>query len=578
MADFSADLTNPAVGQTVTFTDLSANNPTSWSWDFSPATVTYLGGTTSVSQNPQVQFSAGGLYTVTLTATNASGSDGETKTDYISVLFAPVTDFSADNTNPAIGQTVTFTDLSTNNPTSWSWDFSPATVNYVGSTTSASQNPQVQFSAGGLYTVTLTATNASGSDGETKTDYISVLFAPVADFSADITNPAIGQTVTFTDLSANNPTSWSWDFSPATVTYVGGTTSASQNPQVQFSAGGLYTVTLTATNASGSDGETKTDYISVLFAPLADFSADNTNPAIGQTVTFTDLSANNPTSWSWDFSPATVTYVGGTTSASQNPQVQFSAGGFYTVTLTSTNASGSDGETKTDYLLVSNPIINLDITVYLEGPFNGSVMNALPITFIPFSQPYNITPWNYNGSESVGAIPNANVVDWVLVELRDAADAASATFATMMDRQAAFLLSNGKVVGLDGASTLQFTNSLTQQLFVVIWHRNHLGVMSASFLTESGGTYSYDFSTGASQAYGSTGAHKQIGSGVWGMTGGDGNCDGTINTTDKIPIWEMKAGKQGYFGSDYNFDAQVDNKDKNDIWILNEGAGCQVPN
>jgi hypothetical protein len=164
----------------------------------------------------------------------------------------------------------------------------------------------------------------------------------------------------------------------------------------------------------------------------------------------------------------------------------------------------------------------------------------------------------------------------VLVELRDAADAASAVSATMMDRQGAFLLSNGKVVGLDGVSHLQFNNALTQQLFVVIWHRNHLGVMSSGFLTETAGLYSYNFSSAATQAYGSTAAHKQIGPGIWGMMGGDGNHDSNITEADKSPLWDIEAGTQGYLDSDYNLDAQSDNKDKDDIWTPNLGAGSQV--
>ena len=88
--------------------------------------------------------------------------------------------------------------------------------------------------------------------------------------------------------------------------------------------------------------------------PVADFSADNTNPTTSQTVTFTDTSSNSPTSWSWSFSPNTVTYVNGTSSTSQNPQVVFDSEGLYTVTLTATNAYGSDDEVKTDYINVSN--------------------------------------------------------------------------------------------------------------------------------------------------------------------------------------------------------------------------------
>lgn len=67
----------------------------------------------------------------------------------------------------AAGSTVQFTDTSTNSPTSWLWNFGD-------STTSTAQNPTKTYSTPGTYTVTLTATNAGGSDGETKTGYIVV--------------------------------------------------------------------------------------------------------------------------------------------------------------------------------------------------------------------------------------------------------------------------------------------------------------------------------------------------------------------------------------------------------------------
>lgn len=90
-------------------------------------------------------------------------------------------------------------------------------------------------------------------------------------------------------------------------------------------------------------------------APVANFMANNTTPCIGATVTFTDISTNTPTSWAWTFSPTSVTYVGGTTAASQNPQVQFSTVGPYTVTLVATNGIGSDSEIKTNYIIPISP-------------------------------------------------------------------------------------------------------------------------------------------------------------------------------------------------------------------------------
>ncbi len=92
---------------------------------------------------------------------------------------------------------------------------------------------------------------------------IDFAVAPVANFSADITSSGVNQTVTFSDLSYNIPTSWLWSFSPSTVTYVGGTSATSENPQVEFTSTGDYTVQLTATNAHGNDAESKADYVTV---------------------------------------------------------------------------------------------------------------------------------------------------------------------------------------------------------------------------------------------------------------------------------------------------------------------------
>ncbi len=80
--------------------------------------------------------------------------------------------------------------------------------------------------------------------------------APVAQFSGTPTTGPAPLAVTFTDQSTNTPTSWSWTFGD-------GGTSTARNPSHTYSAVGTYTVTLTATNAAGSDGETKTNYIAV---------------------------------------------------------------------------------------------------------------------------------------------------------------------------------------------------------------------------------------------------------------------------------------------------------------------------
>ncbi|MBT8195352.1 MAG: T9SS type A sorting domain-containing protein [Bacteroidia bacterium] len=84
--------------------------------------------------------------------------------------------------------------------------------------------------------------------------------APNADFSANTVSIIQGNSVNFIDLSANVPTGWSW-------TFTGGSpgTSGAQNPlNITYNVPGCYAVTLVATNANGSDTETKTCYIDVL--------------------------------------------------------------------------------------------------------------------------------------------------------------------------------------------------------------------------------------------------------------------------------------------------------------------------
>ncbi|MCD4696367.1 MAG: hypothetical protein K8S16_09030 [Bacteroidales bacterium] len=218
---------------------------------------------------------------------------------------------------------------------------------------------------------------------------------------------------------------------------------------------------------------------------------------------------------------------------------------------------------------------SLDITAFLEGPFNGTSLNPNLNAILPLSQPYSGSPWNYTGTESVASIPNTNVVDWVLIELRETTgDASTATSDSIIAQQAAFILNNGSIISLDGSSNLQFSNSIIHQLFVVIWHRNHLGVMSANPLTESGGIYDYDFTTGAGQAYNF--GQKDIG-GVYGMYAGDGNADGVINSDDKTNVWSIQAGTRGYKSGDFDMNGQVMNQDKNDVWLGNLNEQTHVP-
>jgi PKD repeat protein len=260
-ADFSASPTSGDAPLTVNFTDLSSENPDSWSWDFGD-------GGTSPAQNPSYTYNTVGTYSVTLTATNDYGSSVETKEDYINVTASEslVADFEGSPTSGDAPLTVYFTDLSSGNPISWVYDFGD------GVSSIWEQNPTHTYNQPGEYTVMLAVSDVGlNVDWEVKSNYITVTGQtgnpPTAEFLATPTSGETPLEVHFTDLSADNPTSWSWDFGDS----VG--TSTAQDPLYIYDSPGTYTVSLTATNMYGSDTITKIGYITV------------TEPSTGITLT-----------------------------------------------------------------------------------------------------------------------------------------------------------------------------------------------------------------------------------------------------------------------------------------------------
>ncbi len=323
VANFTGNPREGCASLTVNFADLSENNPSSWSWSFGD-------GGTSTQRNPSHTYTNPGTYTVSLTATNSSGSDTETKTNYITVRQRPAAKFSATPTNGCASLTVQFTDQSTGNPTSWNWTFGDGG-------TSTAQNPSYTYTNPGTYTVSLTVSNQCGLDTETKTDYITVLPKPSADFVGTPTKGEAPLTVQFTDNSTGNPTSWSWNFGD-------GGTSTQQNPSHTYTNPGTYTISLTATNDCGSDIETKSDYIEVKHPKNADFTWSSESPKEDEEVQFTDQSTPQEgiVSWSWDFGD-------GNTSTEQNPKHTYTQANnpsqTFSVTLT---VEWSDGESDTE--------------------------------------------------------------------------------------------------------------------------------------------------------------------------------------------------------------------------------------
>ncbi|OQX77888.1 MAG: hypothetical protein B6D61_06495 [Bacteroidetes bacterium 4484_249] len=224
--------------------------------------------------------------------------------------------------------------------------------------------------------------------------------------------------------------------------------------------------------------------------------------------------------------------------------------------------------------------IPFDIMVMLEGPFNGANMDTGINSVLPTSQPFSGNPWNYSGTENVAFIPGTDIIDWILIDIRNTASADVATPATSMGMQAAFLRNDGQVVDLSGNPKLTFTYSNTlviNNLFVVIFPRNHIPVISATATSQMRSVFTYNFSNSENKALGGSDGHKDLGSGIWGMFSGNSNGDNIINDSDKDVNWMNEAGWSGYFSSDVNMDGQANNKDKNESWLPNRGQGSYIP-
>ncbi len=214
----------------------------------------------------------------------------------------PVANFSANQTSGKVPLSVKFTDTSQNNVTTWSWQFGDGGV-------STEQNPVHTYITPGTYTVNLTVTNECGYDSISRREYINAIPCPlpVADFTVNQTSGKVPLSVKFTDTSQNNVTSWSWQFGDGGV-------STEQNPVHTYTGVGNYTVNLTVTNECGSDTVSRHEYIHAepCPPPVADFSANQTSGKVPLSVKFTDLSTNNPDTWSWQFGD-------GATSTDKNP-------------------------------------------------------------------------------------------------------------------------------------------------------------------------------------------------------------------------------------------------------------------
>ena len=261
--------------------------------------------------------------------------------------------------------------------------------------------------------------------------------------------------------------------------------------------------------------------------------------------------------------------ISGATGLSYAPGIQNLSTWYRRITISTLNAVACTSATEPVKI---NVTIKLNARVMLEGPLDGTLMKTGIHAYIPLSQPYIAGTWNYYGTEVLGAIP-ASMVDWVLVELRQAPSPDLATSSTILAKRAALLMSNGSIVDLDGTNPVRFDDHFVaggNHLYVVIRHRNHLSIMSATGASMVNGVYNFDFTTGLEQTYGNGTGYKSVGS-MFAMVAGDVDKDGSIYVSD-YSAWAANFGrKNGYYDFDIDMDGTSYVSDYSE-WANNFGA------
>lgn len=209
----------------------------------------------TISSQMKGDFTLPGYNWVGKLGTNSSPFFGYGDGDEIIHIYpTPIANFRPSATTGYPPLIINFTDESTGDISSWTWNFGD-------DQTSFEQNPTHEYLTSGTYTVSLTVSGPGGTDMKTSLDLIIVtnlpINTPIAAFSSTPISGPSPSTINFTDESTGLITSWTWDFGD-------GQTSSEQNPTHDYLTSGTYTVTLTISGPGGTDVKTSEDFITIV--------------------------------------------------------------------------------------------------------------------------------------------------------------------------------------------------------------------------------------------------------------------------------------------------------------------------
>ena len=381
-ADFTADPTSTCgLGDTVTLTDNSSGLPASWLWQITPAAYNFVGSSTDTAQNPQVVFTTTGSYTVTLTATNAYGSDDTTQYQLINVGGATlpfVEDFETgylgwEIINPDGGITWESSAVSGSSPGSTAMKV----AHYSYSTTGAIDelvSPPLDFTNDTLVSMSFEYASAyySTAYNDSLKIYVSsdcgTTWSNVASYDGtESTYSTAGQTTSsFTPIDSTT-----WCHGNSTVAC----------PTIDLDAySGMAGIRVKFVTINGYGNNLYLDNINITgqaqVAPVASFQGDSA-ACTGQVLNFFDFSTPAPANRMWYFQGGTPP-----NSTSPSPAVTYASPGNYDVKLVVSNAAGQDSLTKSSFVTVTTAPIADVVLVLLSSTVckNDSVFASATIT------------------------------------------------------------------------------------------------------------------------------------------------------------------------------------------------------
>ncbi len=256
------------------------------------------------------------------------------------------------------------------------------------------------------------------------------------------------------------------------------------------------------------------------------------------------------------------------------------------------DGTGTDYNDSTPPNFTVQPTIEIQLALWLEGAYEntsgemktnlhdrGLLPGQTPVSILatptPTGQPYNTSPWNYTGTEGIAWTDTdymGDETDWVLVSFRT--DVAKNTEVAM----AAGLLTKNGTVRFPDRDILP--SSAPDSLYIVVEHRNHMGIMTPTAIGVTNGVLAHDFRLSDSYRDPTSFGQKQLSTGEWSMYAGDADQSDfpsyDIQGTDKLIWFDNNGVFDTYISPDFNLDGDVNGQDKA-IWFDNNGISSRVP-